>query len=91
LANLRNNEKGQFIVRIQFGSDLSAADLKAIKGLQSAVQDGKTWKLTGDHENFRQTVSQFALANNYEVLELISEKNSLEEIFRKLTSHVGDI
>ena len=51
----------------------------------------KTWHLESNNPDYRQAVSQFALANNYEVLELVSEKNSLEEIFRSLTGNVGHI
>jgi len=39
----------------------------------------------------RQQISQFALSNNIEILELSTDKNSLEDIFRNLTTNVGHI
>lgn len=92
LENLRQTSKGDAVVRVQFVTDIDEKALQSIKGLKSIDKvDTHTWKLTGDNAQFRQTVSQFALAQNYEVVELVSEKNSLEDIFRKLTSHVGDL
>jgi hypothetical protein len=47
-----------------------------------------TWKLESEDPSLRQRVSQLALRHNLEVLELVSEQNSLESIFQKLTRHV---
>jgi ABC-2 type transport system ATP-binding protein len=92
LDNLRQSSKGDTVVRVQFVTDIDESALAKIAGLKSSIKlDTYTWKLIGNNEQFRQTVSQFALTHNYEVAELVSEKNSLEDIFRKLTSHVGDL
>jgi ABC-2 type transport system ATP-binding protein len=92
VENLRQSSQGDTVVRVQFVSPIDENALNSIAGLKSTVKvDKNTWKLIGDNAQFRQTVSQFALTHNYEVSELVSEKNSLEDIFRKLTSHVGDL
>jgi ABC-2 type transport system ATP-binding protein len=92
LENLRQKSKGKTMVRVQFGSEPKETELNEIKNCESAKKIAeRTWLLESSDANFRQNVSQFALANNYEVLELVTEKNSLEEIFRKLTGNVGNI
>ncbi|MEK0420617.1 MAG: hypothetical protein RLZZ161_468, partial [Bacteroidota bacterium] len=73
-------------------SPVDEVSLHSIKGLLQATQLGNnTWRLTGDNEHFRQAVSHFALSSNLEVTELVSEKDSLESIFRQLTNHVDDL
>lgn len=92
LENLRNRSAGKWLVRVQFAAVVSENELKKIQGLLDLVSLGNNaWRLTGDNAQFRQTVSQFALSSNLEVIELVSEKDSLESIFRQLTNHVDDI
>lgn len=92
LDNLRNKDNASFAVRIQFGSAISEQDLKQISGVTQVLKTGENqWRIEGNIPELRQNVSHFALANNYEVLELASEKNSLEDVFRKLTGNVGNI
>ena len=67
-------------------------ELKTIPGLLQVNSLGNnTWRLTGNNAQFRQAVSQFALAANLEVIELVSEKDNLETIFRQLTNHVDGL
>jgi len=92
LENLRNRSEGKWLVRVQFATDVDEKALKSIQGLlQTNLLGNNTWRLTGDNENFRQAVSQFALSSNLEVTELVSEKDSLESIFRQLTGHVDSL
>jgi len=92
LSNLRQAAGNAQRVRVQFGTPQSKAKLLEIEGCTHAADLGKnTWTLSGEGDNFRQAVSHFALTNNLEVLELVSEKNSLEEIFRNLTGNVDHI
>lgn len=92
LGNLRSSGKSSFAVKVQFGNSVNEADLKQIPGTISVKNTGQNaWRLEGDSDKYRQAVSHFALTHNYEVLELVSEKNSLEEIFRTLTGNVGNI
>lgn len=87
-AKAGNNQ----LVRVQFGTSVDKNLLLGIPGCDSASELGNNaWRLSSKTENFRQAVSHFALSNNLEVLELVSEKNSLEEIFRKLTGNVDHL
>jgi ABC-2 type transport system ATP-binding protein len=92
LENLRNRSEGKWLVRVQFASVVSENELKKIQGLVELTSLGNnTWRLAGDNAQFRQAVSQFALSANLEVTELVSEKDSLESIFRQLTNHVDHL
>lgn len=92
LENLRNQSEGKWLVRVQFASVVSENELKKIQGLVELSSLGNnTWRLAGNNAQFRQAVSQFALSSNLEVTELVSEKDSLESIFRQLTNHVDHL
>ena len=92
LDNLRNRSTEKWLVRVQFATDVKEKELKTIPGLLHANSLGNnSWRLTGNNVQFRQAVSQFALAANLEVIELVSEKDNLETIFRQLTNHVDGL
>jgi ABC-2 type transport system ATP-binding protein len=92
LENLRSLKSEKWLVRVQFASAVNERDIQSIKGLLQATHLGNNaWRLSGDNAQFRQAVSQFALSSNLEVLELVSEKDSLESIFRQLTNHVDHL
>ncbi len=92
LENLRSLKSEKWLVRVQFASAVNERDIQNIKGLLQATHLGNNaWRLAGDNAQFRQAVSQFALSSNLEVLELVSEKDSLESIFRQLTNHVDHL
>lgn len=92
LENLRSLKAEKWLVRVQFASPVNQSDFQKIQGLLQATHLGNNaWRLAGDNAQFRQAVSQFALSSNLEVLELVSEKDSLESIFRQLTNHVDHI
>lgn len=92
IANMRNMGNNSLRVRIQFAETVDQKLLLGIAGVVAATPLGEnTWHIDGSDQDLRQKVSQFALAQNLEVLELVSEKNSLEEVFRSLTNHVGHI
>jgi ABC-2 type transport system ATP-binding protein len=92
LDNLRNRSTEKWLVRVQFANEVKEKELKTIPGLLHANSLGNnSWRLTGNNVQFRQAVSQFALAANLEVIELVSEKDNLETIFRQLTNHVDGL
>lgn len=92
LQNLRTSGQNNTIVRLQLSAEVSEQKLLGIEGTIKVTKlANNTWRLESDKPDYRQAVSHFALANNLEVLELVSEKNSLEEVFRKLTGNVGHL
>ncbi len=89
---LQNSGKDTLSVLVEFGSKCSKSELLKIEGVTAAENiEGNRWRITGNSKQIRQQLSQFALSNQLEILELTADKNSLEDIFRNLTSHVGHI
>ncbi len=92
LQNLRAGAKGRTRVRVQFASAISEKQFKGLEGLEKAEKINEhTWLLSSDREDFRQSLSRFALSENLEILEMNSEKNSLENIFIQLTRNVDHL
>jgi ABC-2 type transport system ATP-binding protein len=89
LEHLRSSGQNKQVVRIQFTTEIP---LNTLEELGSDVHitrlTNHSWKLESADPALRQRVSQLALRHNLEVLELVSEQNSLESIFQKLTRHV---
>lgn len=92
LNNLQSKGNETQTVRIQFAKSVEKSLLMQIEGVSKVTNtSGNIYMLEGQHENLRAQVSHFALANNLEVLELLSVSNSLEDIFRKVTGNVGNL
>lgn len=89
---LQNSGNDTLTVIVEFGAPCSKSDLAKIEGVQSVENiSGNRWRINGKSSHIRQNLSQFAMSKNIEILELTSDKNSLEDIFRNLTNHVGHI
>lgn len=89
---LQNSGKDTLSVVVEFGTACSKSDLAQIEGVQTVENiSGNRWRISGKSSQIRQHLSQFAMSHNIEILELTSDKNSLEDIFRNLTNHVGHI
>ena len=89
---LQNSGNDTLTVIVEFGAPCSKSDLAKIEGILSIENiSGNRWRINGKSSLIRQHLSQFAMSKNIEILELTSDKNSLEDIFRNLTNHVGHI
>ena len=89
LEHLRSAGQNLHIVRIQFAAEVPQSTLAELgEAVRITSLSTHTWKLESEDPSLRQRVSQLALRHNLEVLELVSEQNSLESIFQKLTRHV---
>jgi ABC-2 type transport system ATP-binding protein len=89
---LKTNFSSFISILVEFSSELNKAQLLQIEGVTSAEnKGGNSWKIQSNQAQLRQQISQFALSNNIEILELSTDKNSLEDIFRNLTTNVGHI
>jgi len=80
-----NNEQ---IVIVEFDKEISKSILKNIDGLSQITNiEGNKWKLhSRNQDDFRIKVSKFANANNLLVLSMQKEIQSLENVFKDLTS-----
>ncbi len=89
---LQNSGKDTLSILVEFGTSCKKEALLGITAVSNAENlGGNRWRITGQSDQIRQHVSQFALSQQIEILELTIDKNSLEDIFRNLTSHVGHI
>lgn len=87
LQNLQQQKDGQGYIQVSFGEPVNAADLEQLPGVTRVVPgDGNSWQLfTGNVDEVRKNLLQFALINNRNILSLQSNSQSLEAIFRQLT------
>jgi len=89
---LKTNFSSFISILVEFSSAIDKAKILQIEGVTSAEnKGGNSWKIQSNQAQLRQQISQFALSNNIEILELSTDKNSLEDIFRNLTKNVGHI
>jgi gliding motility-associated transport system ATP-binding protein len=88
LSNLQKGSNAEQFVIVQFKEDI---DEKIIGQLEDVVSSARlesgNWKLkTNNPENVRRQLLELSLKNNLNIVSLQSENNSLEHIFRQLTS-----
>ena len=95
LGNLQKGTTDSHIVMVQFKENISAEMLKSINGVtsinQSALKEsgGVTSNLqlsTKNPESIRKQLMELSLQNNWNIVSLQSESNSLEDVFRNLTA-----
>lgn len=88
LQRLQQQKDGNGYIQVTFGEPVAAADLEQLQGVTRAVPgDGNSWQLfTGNVDEVRKNLLQFALINNRNILSLQSNSQSLEAIFRQLTN-----
>jgi ABC-2 type transport system ATP-binding protein len=88
LSNLQKSTTGNHIVLVQFKEDVSIEILQTIKEVISINQPSAyNFQLsTKNSESIRKQLMQLSLQNNWNIVSLQSESNSLEEVFRNLTS-----
>ena len=88
LANLQKGKSGDHFVIVSFNENIPADILKNLKGVLAIEQpETGNWKLkTNNPEGVRKQLMELSLQNNWNIVSLQSESNSLEEVFRSLTN-----
>ena len=86
---LQNKKEGTVGYKVEFDKTVTANQLKNINGvLQVTNLQGNTWSLnTNSQFDVRAEVFQFAVQNHLVLLSISKEEQSLETIFRQLTSN----
>lgn len=89
LANLQKGEADEHIVRVTFKEDISAELLNKLNEVTGIEQiKNSSYKLqTNNPESVRKQLLELSLENNLNIVSLQSESNSLEEIFKILTTN----
>jgi ABC-2 type transport system ATP-binding protein len=88
LSKLQNTRKNNHVVLVQFKENIDAAVMGRLKDISSILNlPAGNWKLeTENPEYVRRQLLELALQNNLNIVSLQSENQSLEEVFRSLTS-----
>ncbi|MET3874773.1 gliding motility-associated ABC transporter ATP-binding subunit GldA [Chitinophaga sp. OAE865] len=91
LSLIRENSSGNGYLQVTFTEPVTEAELLAIPGITRVVaREDHSWQLfTGQVDEVRKNLLQFALINNRNILSLQSNSQSLETIFRELTKAPG--
>lgn len=78
---------GNATIRVAFREPLEAAGLEALKNVERVARLGENeWELqTSSPDEVKKQLLELALQNNWNILTLQSENQSLEAIFRSLT------
>jgi ABC-2 type transport system ATP-binding protein len=89
LANLHQRSTSS-IVRVQFKEALEQEWLRRLAGAKSVNKvDTYTWSIeTDDAEKVRTELKRLERENNLDIVSLQSESQSLEDIFRSLTTNI---
>jgi ABC-2 type transport system ATP-binding protein len=92
LSNLQQRSTSS-VVKVQFKEALEQEWLKRLTGVKSVGKiDAHTWSIeTNDPDLVRTELKKLERGNNLDIISLQSESQSLEEIFRSLTSNVPNV
>ena len=87
LSNLQKGKTDNHIVLVQFKENIPVETLKKINEVTN-VEQPSTFNFqlsTANPESVRKQLMELGLKNNWNIVSLQSESNSLEEVFRSLT------
>ncbi len=88
LSNLQKANAGGQLVIVTFKENVAVATLQSLQYVTAveALQPSNFKLQTSNPENVRKQLLELSLKNNLNIVSLQSETNSLEDIFRSLTS-----
>jgi len=89
LKNLIGQQESIAILVVEFKEALSIEDMTSLAGVEKVVADGRQFRIySKSGADIRQELFHFASDKNLSLLSLKQEENSMEEIFRSLTTDV---
>jgi ABC-2 type transport system ATP-binding protein len=90
LAALQQHSGNNGYLLVSFAEPVSTADLEKIGGVNNIIKkDEQHWQLFSSQvDELRKNLLQIALINNWNILSLQSNSQSLESIFRDLTKRM---
>jgi ABC-2 type transport system ATP-binding protein len=85
IEQLYSNIRSEMVIKVEFKQAVKESLLKQIEGVNKVVQKGNTYQLhtTGD---MREALSALAMQQQWIILSMSKENESLEEVFQKLTN-----
>ncbi len=87
-GNITHQSSERNIFTVEFDNEVRPAALEKIQGVTHAkLVSGNQWVLiSGDNGDIRSVLFRFAVDNGLTILSLNKEKESLEQVFQRLTS-----
>lgn len=85
LKNLVGQHENVHVITVEFKEQVNAGDLSTISGVEKVQPDGSQFRVHST-KDIRNELIRFATEKNLSLLSLKQEENSIEEIFRSLTS-----
>jgi ABC-2 type transport system ATP-binding protein len=88
ISSLRKNQTGLQTVTVEFKGNVDASVLKTIRGVREVKEINTTnfQLICEDADSVKKQLLQFSLEHNLDVVSLQSQQQSLEAIFKSLTS-----
>tara|TARA_B100000809_G_scaffold1919_1_gene2220 strand:+ start:107 stop:1009 length:903 start_codon:yes stop_codon:yes gene_type:complete len=85
--DLRNQQKKQIVLTVEFDKEVNVKDLQKIEGvLQVKSSNNNVWLFEIKDDAVRNHIFQFAMQKEIVVLSIQKEAQSLESVFKKLTT-----
>jgi ABC-type uncharacterized transport system ATPase subunit len=85
--DLRNQQKKQIVLTVEFDKDVNVKDLQKIEGVhQVKKSNNNVWLFEIKDDAVRNNIFQFAMRKEIVVLSIQREAQSLESVFKKLTT-----
>ncbi len=87
VVNLINNKEQNPVIVVEFKNPVLVEELAALSGVEKVIPEGKSFRIFSKPEiDVRQELFRYATEKNNSLLNLKQEENSMEEIFRSLTT-----
>ena len=87
LQNLQLAKAGQQFVSVTFQEDININDLQNLEAALNISATGNTFRIqTNDAENLRKQILKLSIDKNLNIVSLQNQSNSLEDVFRDLTT-----
>lgn len=87
IDKLQQQSGNDSVVKVKFKQPVNPQQLQAISGVTRVIATGENeWSIFAN-KDLQEAVFRFAVAENLTIVSLQQEKQSLEEVFRKLTTN----
>ena len=87
LQNLQLAKAGQQFVSVTFQENIDINDLQNLEAALNISASGNTFRIqTNDAENLRKQILKLSIDKNLNIVSLQNQNNSLEDVFRDLTT-----
>ena len=84
---LTSKDKKRLVIEVEFVESVTKEKLLSVQGVNEASQTkGNHWKLITDkNEDMRVRLFEFAKNNNYTLIKMQQQEQSMEDVFKQLT------